>query len=215
MERLIRDEALWLLRSMGAGALLALLYDLEQTLCAPLHRILRKLWDILFLLGATLWLFGLSLRSHGEVRLSFFLALGLGALCYGLSIRKKVKGLLRRVEKTEGIIADKGNELWKKIQFYVKKCFSKWKNSYTIRTEAARAKRKGYGESREREKPAEARLAAESFDGLTLRTTYSAERVGREDGGGTAPHATGEQRGSAEREERAPAKKHRGERAGN
>ena len=192
MERLVRDELLWLLRAFGSGALLALLYDVEQTLCAPLQRAVRKLWDVLFLLGCTLWLFGVCLRCHGELRLSFFLALALGCLFYGRTVRKSVKRALTQVEKLEVKFADRVNGFWKKIQNSVKKCFSKWKNSYTIGLEKAREKRRSYEEKHEHGDRDTAPVAAQSADALAVRTVYSAERVGRKSGGGGTASATGE-----------------------
>ena len=188
MERAIGDEALWLLRSIGVGALLGLLYDVKQTLSVPLHRSTRKLWDILFVLSGSIWLFGLCLRCHGEMRLSFFAFMGLGCLCYGLSLRKVAKKHLKKAEGLELALADRVNGAWEKILIFVKKCFSKWINSYTIRRRKA-------GDGHGREEDGTASYAARSADALTVRTTYSAERVGRKNNSGGSFASGGKERG--------------------
>ncbi len=168
MKRVLAEELRFIVISIGAGALLLLLYDVQHTLRSPLAKWLRKLWDLLFVLSAAVWLFGLCLRLQGEVRLSFFAFLGAGCVAYALVFRRWAGRVLGCVAKWEAGTLERGRNLWKKILFSAKKCFAKYAKSFTIKRQV-----------REDEQGTSALRSSQLADAHSVRTTYAAERVGR------------------------------------
>lgn len=193
MERVVAEELRWIALSIGAGSLLGLLYDVQHALRSPLVRWQQKLWDNLFVLSAAIWLFGLCLRFHGEVRLSFFIFLAAGCLLYGLTLRRGARRGLEYVEKWERSILEKVRSIWEKILFFTKKGYAKLKKTFTIK-----GRRQKRPERREKERTDEqgstALGAVLSADAHSVRTTYAAERVGgkRERGTPSAGAESGE-----------------------